>query len=329
MRKILFVCMVICAFFLVGCGKYTEKEIVNDLQKKLDKAKTYYLQGELEIINNEESYKYDVEVSYQKEDNYRVSLTNKSNDHNQIILKNAEGVYVLTPSLNKTFKFESEWPSGSSQIYLLQSIVSDLNNDEAKTLKVNKNTYVLTSKVTFPNNKDLTKQIVTMDKRLNIQKVEIADKDSKIKMTMKFKDIDYKANFKNNYFDLETNNSTSKLQEPASSIEDAIYPMYLPANTKLLTQETISKVNGERVIMTFSGEKSFILVEETIEVSNDLNIIPTFGEPIVMANSIGSISDKSLTWSEGGVDYYLTSDVLEQSEMLKIAQSVAAIPITK
>ena len=37
------------------------------------------LEAEMELINNEDSYNYDVTVSYKKEDNYRVSLRNKTN----------------------------------------------------------------------------------------------------------------------------------------------------------------------------------------------------------------------------------------------------------
>ena len=94
---------------LIGCGKYGEKDIIKDLGKKIDKTSGYYLNGELQIINNEDSYLYNVEVAYQKDDNFRVSLKNKTNNHEQIILKNSEGVYVMThksTQLLKSNKFE-------------------------------------------------------------------------------------------------------------------------------------------------------------------------------------------------------------------------------
>ena len=48
----------------------------------------------MEIVNNEDVYTYDVKVAYKKGDFYRVSLKNTSNNHEQIILKNSDGVYV-------------------------------------------------------------------------------------------------------------------------------------------------------------------------------------------------------------------------------------------
>ncbi len=51
-----------------------------------------------------------------------------------MILKNDDGVYVLTPALNKSFKFQSEWPENSSQAYLFESLVKDITEDKSATL---------------------------------------------------------------------------------------------------------------------------------------------------------------------------------------------------
>lgn len=56
----------------------------------------YQVTGDLNIYSNEDQYAYDVTVSYQKENQFRVLLKNKTNNHEQIILRNDEGVYVLT-----------------------------------------------------------------------------------------------------------------------------------------------------------------------------------------------------------------------------------------
>ena len=44
-------------------------------------------------------------------------------------------VYVVTPSLNKSFKFQSEWPSNSSQSYLLNPLLNDVKTDSSTTLE--------------------------------------------------------------------------------------------------------------------------------------------------------------------------------------------------
>ena len=107
-------------------GIADNKSVVKNIKKILDKGNGYYLAGELSIFNNDDNYNYKVDVYYKKDDYYKVILTNKFNDHTQIILKNDDGVYVLTPALNKSFKFQSDWPNDNSQIYLLDALLRDI-----------------------------------------------------------------------------------------------------------------------------------------------------------------------------------------------------------
>ena len=97
----------------------------------------------------------------------------------------------------------------------------------------------------------------------------------------------------------------------------------------LTNQEKIATQAGERVIMTFDGEKPFLLVEETSSVSEEFEIIPTFGEPCILSDTIAALTENSITWASGGVDYYLVSDVMSQEELLDIARSVSVIPTMK
>ena len=90
----------------------------------------------MNITSNEDVFSYNVTAAKDKE-NYRVNLINQINNHEQVILKSGEDVYVVTPSLNKSFKFQSEWPDNGSQGYLIDSLVKDIKNDsESKSEKV-------------------------------------------------------------------------------------------------------------------------------------------------------------------------------------------------
>jgi outer membrane lipoprotein-sorting protein len=101
MKKLILWGLIITLLLLTGCGKYDDKDIVKDLVKKIENSKGYYIEGKMEIINNEDIYKYDVKVSYQEPELFRVSLRNKANEHEQIIIKNEEGVYVKTHKSTK------------------------------------------------------------------------------------------------------------------------------------------------------------------------------------------------------------------------------------
>ena len=325
-KYVLSILLLLCTVLLVGCGKTTKEDVINDLAKSVEKTNGYYLEGEMEIINNEDAYKYNVEVSYKKDDQFRVSLTNKANNHEQIILKNSEGVYVVTPALNKSFKFQSEWPYNNSQIYLLQSIVNDLQNDKDATFSEEDGSYTLESTVNYPNNNNLKSQIVYLDKDKTIKEVNVLDANKTPQIKMKFNKIDMKATFNNKHFALNTNIESSSTEEtytPVSKFASAIYPMYMPNETHLSEEDVVSKTDGERLILTFEGESPFMLVEETATISEETEIIPVVGEPFFLIDTVAAITDTSISWVSNGVEYYISSDVMEQDELINVAKSLS------
>ena len=319
---------------VTGCSKNSEQNVLKNMSKDINNSKGYILTGKLEVVNNDDTYNYQVTSAYKKGDYYRISLKNTANDHEQIILKNDEGVYVLTPSLKKSFKIQSDWPYNNSQVYLLQSIIQDIENDNKATMEKDKNNYIFTSTVNYPNNRNLIKQKVTVDNKLTVKKVEVLNDNDIPKITLNVKSIDKSPKFGKNYFEIEDIMSTfedtdTKDTKQTSSIDDIIYPLVVPEGTKLKSEEKLTKTGGERVILTFEGEKPFLLVEETAKQEDELTIIPTIGEPYMFMDTIGALSDNSLTWSSGNMEYYLVSDVMNQEELVEIASSINVLPTMK
>ena len=171
-----------------------------------------------------------------------------------------------------------------------------------------------------------------MDKNLNVKEVNVQNKDGKTQIKMQFTKIDMKASFDNNYFDLNENMQTAIVDEtvePVSKIEDAIYPMYIPANTKLTCYDTVETENGERVILTFSGEKPFLMVQETSRKASAMTTVPVYGDPLFVGDTIGAMTDSSITWMSDGIEYYVVSDTMNQEELLNVVNSVSVMPIGK
>ncbi len=328
MKKIILLVLVVISLLLLsGCGNNSKESVIKELSKRLDKSTGYKLEGSLEVNNNDENYNYNIKVSYSKKDYYKVVLTNKANSHTQVILKNKDGVYVLTPALNKSFRFQSDWPYDNSQIYLLDALVKDIEKDkDLKFIKKDDN-YILKTKVKYPNNSKLINQKIILDKDLDFTKVEVYNKNGTIAMSMDFDKIKYSPKFSKDEFDLDTIISKEDKEEilESSSLEDIIYPLFLPSGTKLVNEDKLKKENGQRVIMTYDGDKSFTLVEETTDVFDEFTVIPTIGEPYQLMDTLGIMTDNSLSWTSGGIDYYLISDVMEKDEMVEVAESITGI----
>lgn len=84
------------ALLLCGCGTKSASDIVSEFKKDVNSSKSYKLAGTMEIMNDEESFVYNLETYYMKDDYYKVVLVNQTNNHEQIILKNEDEVYVKT-----------------------------------------------------------------------------------------------------------------------------------------------------------------------------------------------------------------------------------------
>ena len=423
--------LIIITLTLSACGVKNADKIINDMAKKQEKCSSYYVEGTMEIINNEDTYTYNVTVSYQKGDYYKINLVNNLNNHEQVILRNDEGVYVVTPSLNKSFKFQSDWPYNNSQVYLMGSIIEDLKEDEDRTFKTNNDGYYFQSSVNYPNNKSLTKQNVYINKKNQITKVEVTNNEGKVQITMKFNKINYNKKFASDYFELsklinitkdetkkdqnsttnntkdtktqEENNSTNNANnntnnntnstdnnsnansnnetntteqnsqnnngqtsndtttsknsnttnqknntsnntntntntntnenvqksKQTATIDDVIYPMYLPDNTTLANKEVVNTDNGQRLILTFEGDNPFVLVEETIGYQDEGLIIPVSGNLDFLTDVVGVVNDNSANWDSNGIEYYIVSNTLKTDELLTIARSISVLPVSK
>ncbi|MCM1370680.1 MAG: hypothetical protein NC181_02160 [Clostridium sp.] len=322
--------IILTSFLLTGCGKYSVEDLVKDFSKKVNDSNSYKLDGILEIVNNDDTYSYDVNVSYKKENNFKVSLKNKINNYEQIILRNNDGIYVLTPSLNKSFKFQSEWPYNSSQSYLLQTILKDMENNEELNFEQTNDGYIVETKANYSSNKELVNQKIYFDKEKNVYKIEVFDQNNVLKMKMTISNIEYNSTFDDNYFDLNKNmDSDTNQSTTGKTIDEIIYPMYMPQNTYLSSEDKVSKENGERIIMTFAGDNSFILIQETANVSDVTNLIPVNGEPYLLTSAVASVTENSIEWVSNGIEYYLASDDMSKEDLISVAKSLSPMAVTK
>lgn len=332
MKKVL-VTLLFLLLLITGCSKKDSFDVVKKFNDDVNSSKSYEIIAKMKIISDEEEFNYNLDVLYMDDDYYNVSLINSDNNHKQIILRNEEGVYVITPSLNKSFKFESSWPNNSSQSYLLKSLQSDINKDNKLTLKNVKEGYILKVSVNYPNNEELKYEEIYFDKDIKLKKVVVYDKENKERIITEFNKIDLKKNNSKDDFKLENYITEVKPDEnkcegencdktTLNVLDDIIYPLYLPGNTYLTSSEKIDNEENKRVILTFAGDKNFTIVEEAISPSNEFEIKPVYGDPVFINDIVGVMGDNSIKWDKGQISYYLTSNNLSLSELNMVASSM-------
>jgi outer membrane lipoprotein-sorting protein len=316
---------------LAGCGEKSQADVVQALEKKTEEMSGYKAKGKMTLQTGSEPQVYEIEIWHKGPTYYRVNLKNSQKEQSQMILRNDEGVFVLTPALNKSFRFQSDWPQNSSQAYLFESLVKDIANDPEAKFNVVEDKYVFETKTNYQNNKMLPTQEITFNKKeLSPTMVKVMDTDRNPLVVVEFTSFEVNASFDDNSFDVEKNMSSAQIEVPTMATGDrepfaVKYPLEQPAGVDLVEEKEVETENGKRVILTFGGEKSFTLIQESAEIAAPASASESTymnGQPADLGFTIGAISESSLTWSYDGVDYMLASEDLSEDEMLTIAKSV-------
>lgn len=319
--------------FAAGCGGKSQESVVKKIEGTLQDINGYKAQAEMTMKTGQDERSYDVDVWYKKgeEDFYRVGLGNDGDEGGQVILKNSEGVFVLTPALKKSFKFQTDWPENSSQPYLYQSLVHDVLTDKDATFTATENHYVFSTKTNYQNNTNLPFQEVYFDKKsYTPTAVKIMDKDKNVLVEVAFQEIETNPNFAEHDFNREAILEETLADMSVSNMEqtDELAVMY-PLKTlgaELIEQEEVSLEDGERVIMTFKGDRNFTLIQEKLSVvptSTDNDTVQEMsGDLVNLGHGVGSITNNTIEWNYNGTDFYLASEDMTMDELIEVASSI-------
>lgn len=330
MKKMLGILVVLVfGLLLTACGEKSQEDVVEKLDEKLDAMSGYKAEAEMKMNTGKESHSYKLDIWHKKKNFYRVKLENEQDAKNsQIILKNEDGVFVLTPALNKSFKFQTDWPDNSSQPYLFQSLVNDIKKDKEAEFKVSDSHYIFQTKTNYQSNNNLPYQEIHFDKKTYTPVlVKVMDKDKNALVEVKFSKFNMKPSFKNDDFSMEKNMTSTSAKATATSAENQEpFSVVLPLTTagaELEEKREVDLENGKRVIMTFTGEKSFTLIEEQKDVVETLSSPKEVeGEIVNLGHTIGALSENAIEWTENGVNFTIASEDLTKEELIEVAKSV-------
>ncbi|MDP4162377.1 MAG: outer membrane lipoprotein carrier protein LolA [Bacillota bacterium] len=328
-KVLLFLAGLMAIFVLAACGTKSQDDVVKGLNGKLDSLSGYKVNAKMTLKMGTDPQVYHVEIWHKSPAFYRVNLKNAKKDQSQMILRNDEGVFVLTPALNKSYRFQSDWPKNSSQAYLYESLIKDIIMDKEAKFSSTKDYYVFETKTRYQNNKMLPIQEIKLNKNdLSPAVVKVMDVDHNALVTVEFGKVQFNANFDKDDFEMKKNMTRAQLNLPtvASAMDKAFtvkYPTAKIAGTKLNGEKEMNLEDGKRVVLTYTGKKPFTLVQEKI-ITKTAMAEPesVIGEPVDLGFTIGAVSGHAITWSQNGIDYMIASKKMTQEELTTIARSV-------
>ncbi|RUS45352.1 outer membrane lipoprotein carrier protein LolA [Cohnella sp. AR92] len=198
--------VVLFAAVLSACGNKNADSVVKDLNKVAGKLDSYQGSGKMILHTGQQPLEYKVEVWYQKPQYYRIALTNEQRDITQIVLRNDDGVFVLTPRLNKSYRFQSDWPENQGQVYLYQTLLQSIAMDNSRQFTTEKDAYVFNVMAGNYQNGSFARQKIWLAKSdYTPRQVQVTDSNSNLMVEVKFDSFKFGAKFDKSAFDMQSN----------------------------------------------------------------------------------------------------------------------------
>jgi outer membrane lipoprotein-sorting protein len=226
MRRMTWTAAIILCLSLVlaACGTKDAESVVKELDKVVNSMESYQGSGTMTLRTGQQPLEYKVEVSYQKPQYYRIKLTNEEKDITQIVLRNDDGVFVLTPKLNKVFRFQSDWPQNQGQVYLYQTLIQSILVDNSRQFVIDEDSYVFDVMANY-NNGSLARQKIWLNKSdYKPVQVEVSDTNAAVMVEVKFDKFDFGPKFDKAVFETEANMnatpSSQSTEEPTMTLPD-------------------------------------------------------------------------------------------------------------
>lgn len=197
--------VLVLSALLAACGKKDAAAVVKDLNEVVGEMESYQGAGIMTLHTGDTPQQYKVEVWHQKPSYYRIALTNAKKDVTQIVLRNDEGVFVLTPSQNKSFRFQSNWPDNQGQVYLYETLIRSITGDTTRQFADEKESYVFDVAANY-NTHALVRQKIWLNKSDYAPKqVEVSDSNANVVVDVKFDSFKFGAEFSKDAFDMQRN----------------------------------------------------------------------------------------------------------------------------
>ncbi|MGE7091331.1 LolA family protein [Lysinibacillus sp. NPDC048646] len=333
--------VLICAILLLSaCGTASQEKVLKKVNGKWSETNGYELDATMEIKSGGEPRKYDVTVWHTKPDFYRVEVVESGKDVSQMIVRNADGVFVVTPTLNKMYKFQSDWPKKNSQAYLIGALAEDLAEDKNLVMKEEDKAYIFEAATRNSYKNSMPHQVITVDKKsmLPTSVVIMNDvKEEQIRITFKNIKLGVQHAAKEYAVEQFTETDETKGEQAAPTEKDdkeavgaeveyeefqTHYPVVNFENTTMVDEQAIRDGSMERVILTFEGDKAYTVMQQPVMKETSMLPVTSPGDPVDLGFTIGAITDTSISWEKDGVAFFVASSKLTREEMIEVATSM-------
>lgn len=314
MKKI-FGLILLSLLVLVGCKNKDNVDEVARVTNYLSGLSSYSLTSKMTIQRPDKNVSVQVNVDYLSPSYYKVCF---KGDNEQLIIKNDTGVYVITPSLNKEFRFDSNWPLNSSHAYLLEAINKDIKADKEAKGSMEGNEFVIECKITHKTNQKLNKMKYTCDTSFKPKKTVFLNEKNEECIVVDFDTFTPNSNLGKDNFNEKKYLGTQEEKPGEEETSLTLTAGYVVEGSSLAA----SSKKDDTTILCYSGESAYTIIVSRVEVSDEVVAIDTYQDIEVLECGLGFLNENTMKFYNGKYEITIFSNQLSVEDYVNIANSI-------
>lgn len=206
---------------------------------------------------------------------------------------------------------------------MLEGLLQQIKSDKSAKMTEKDDAYIFT--VGLEDDKSgLPIARITIDKKtLKPQHVVLLDQSEKEQVTITFERTQYSSKYNKEDYALEKYSENKEKEETPDikSTSSTYYPQ-IAFTSQLAEEKTIQENGVTRTVLSYTGDKSFTIVQQPVLVSDTLLPVFAAGDPAHVGVAIGAMTDTSISWQQHGKEFFVASSDLTIEELLQVAGSL-------
>lgn len=185
----LFIVVIGVLISMTACQKkeYTNEEFYEEFKKNVSKIESYSCIAEMDVMSNKGKSSYTLKQSYDKSNEYKIEFISPNHLKGKVIVYKDDKVIIKNTDINDTIELSNQNKGELIIGAFMRSYI------EADDINIDSSDEYITLEIKIPNEEDLSKQILYINKESKLpDKLELLDKDENIRISIKYKDIEYK-----------------------------------------------------------------------------------------------------------------------------------------
>ncbi|GGJ04010.1 sporulation protein YdcC [Alicyclobacillus cellulosilyticus] len=310
-----------------GCGVPGKQDVVHKLRAEAAslERQNYKSEALMTVQMDNSAQTYYIETWYEGPDTYRIALGDANKNINQVIVRNPSGMFIVSPALQKVFRFNGNWAQNQGHIYLYDQILAQIIQDANVKVGKNQGLYTFDLPISPANDVVVREHVVLDAKTLHPKQVVLYDKDGKAVVTIQFQKFETGVQFAPDAF----NPHQIAAQKPAQQTMAADMQFgYVEPDETFGARQTIAyPEEADQYLLRYSGAHGFTLQESRpapgVFGFPSAQLVDLYGVPAVYTGTPASHAHE-LIWINNGIEYDLASSDLTLGQMKEVALSTFA-----